>query len=396
DSVYLDDEDERQEYVLSSSGLIWRGTHSRLRPCPWQFGQFEKDVLECVLYVLNHLCQLLPAHRADPIRVVRAISAGVNSPDDSGVLVGNWTGKYEGGRSPSEWRDSIAILQQFYAKKKPVKFGQCWVFSGVVTSACRCLGIPCRPVTNFSSAHDTHNSLTIDYFFGEEGEAIKELNADSVWNFHVWNEVWMKRPDLGEDYQGWQVIDATPQEESDGQFRCGPTSLTSVKRGQIQSPYDAPFVFAEVNADTLFWKYQGERQPMKLLGRKTGGVGLNISTKSVGKMRRDDITYLYKHKEESEEERAVMLLALRRCENAFARYYINQQFEDVMFQLHLRDDIVIGKPFTVSVSAENKSDSEHSISVMLRADTMLYTGSIKEEVKKFEANLIIKPHSSKV
>lgn len=32
----------------------------------------------------------------------------------------------------------------------------------------------------------------------------------------MWNEVWMSRTDLGKDYDGWQVIDATPQETSEG------------------------------------------------------------------------------------------------------------------------------------------------------------------------------------
>ena len=39
---------------------------------------------------------------------------------------------------------------------------------------------------------------------------------DSIWNFHVWNDVWMARPDLPRGYGGWQAIDATPQEASDG------------------------------------------------------------------------------------------------------------------------------------------------------------------------------------
>ena len=43
-----------------------------------------------------------------------------------------------------------------------------------------------------------------------------ELDTDSVWNFHVWNEVWMTRPDLQAGYGGWQAIDATPQETSEG------------------------------------------------------------------------------------------------------------------------------------------------------------------------------------
>ena len=35
-------------------------------------------------------------------------------------------------------------------------------------------------------------------------------------NFHVWNEVYMKRLDLPAGYNGWQAIDATPQETSEG------------------------------------------------------------------------------------------------------------------------------------------------------------------------------------
>lgn len=36
-------------------------------------------------------------------------------------------------------------------------------------------------------------------------------------NFHVWNDCWMKRPDLPSGFDGWQVVDATPQETSSGE-----------------------------------------------------------------------------------------------------------------------------------------------------------------------------------
>lgn len=58
----------------------------------------------------------------------------VNSNDDRGVLLGNWSGNYNSGTSPMDWIGSVAILQQYYKTKKPVCYGQCWVFAGVLTT----------------------------------------------------------------------------------------------------------------------------------------------------------------------------------------------------------------------------------------------------------------------
>lgn len=40
-------------------------------------------------------------------------------------------------------------------------------------------------------------------------------------NFHVWTDAWMKRQDLPQGHDGWQVLDATPQEISEGEFVRG-------------------------------------------------------------------------------------------------------------------------------------------------------------------------------
>ncbi|CAL4188208.1 unnamed protein product [Meganyctiphanes norvegica] len=182
-------------------------------------------------------------------------------------------------------------------------------------------------------------------------------------------------------------------EDSQGQYRCGPASLAAIKMGHIKKPYDIPFVFAEVNADKLFWKYRGPTQPMKLLGKKTEGVGLHVSTKAVGKFQREDITDLYKHGEDSYEERSVMKKALRMCDSSFARYYLNEELEDVEFDFQLLDDIIIGQPFKVCVGIQNKSDKSHDVEVILRADTMLYTGVTKDQVKRHKEELTLKPHA---
>lgn len=67
----------------------------------------------------------------------------------------------------------------------------------------------------------------------------------------MWNDCWMARPDLPLGNGGWQAVDATPQETSQGTFRCGPTALIAVRNGYVYLKHDTPFVFAEV-CETIF------------------------------------------------------------------------------------------------------------------------------------------------
>lgn len=384
DQVYMKSDDWRDECVLEDVGLIWRGTANLLRPCIWKYAQFEENILECSLYLLKHFGKVHGKDAGDPVLTTRALSACVNSVDDDGAVMGNWSEKFSDGTAPTKWMGSMEILQKFYKKKKPVKYGQCWVFSGVLTTLCRAIGIPARTITNYASAHDTHSSLTVDYFLDEEGKVLEDLNSDSIWNFHVWNEAWMSRPDLSSsrDFGGWQALDATPQEESDGMYRCGPASVEAVRRGEIRRPYDVGFLYAEVNADKVYWRYTGPNQPLKLLRKDIFFIGKLISTKTPGKFEREDITSSYKHPERSTEERATMLKALRQSENLFSRYYLNENFNDIYFNFEVKEDIIIGQPFDVSVVMRNRNrDISHKVKVILRLDAVSYTGKFKKAVK---------------
>ena len=59
-----------------------------------------------------------------------------NSNDaDGGVLTGRWTDAYpKDATEPWAWSGSVAILEEFMRTKKAVRYGQCWVFSGLVTT----------------------------------------------------------------------------------------------------------------------------------------------------------------------------------------------------------------------------------------------------------------------
>ena len=87
-------------------------------------------------------------------------------------------------RAPWYWTGSPAILSQWLKTGSPVKYGQCWVFSALVTTVCRSLGIPCRSVTNFASGHDTNANLVLEFYVNADGSRDSRQD-DSMWNFHV-------------------------------------------------------------------------------------------------------------------------------------------------------------------------------------------------------------------
>jgi len=299
DQVYLADEEERNEYVLNERGRLYQGSARYIFDKPWNFGQFEDVCLDAALYLLEK-SELAPSACSNPVFICRTISAMSNTNDeDGGVLTGRWTETYpKESTAPWVWIGSVAILEEFMRTKRAVKFGQCWVFSGIVTTLLRALGVPTRSVTNFESAHDCDASVTIDYHWDEEGKPVADLN-DSVWNFHVWNESWFRRPDIPDGYDGWQAHDSTPQEASEGVMRCGPAPVKAIKDGSVYLPYDAPFVFAEVNGDKVHWNVKKDGS-MELLGKEPKAVGMKISTKAVGSNERNDITAHYKHQDGKE------------------------------------------------------------------------------------------------
>ncbi|KMQ92873.1 hemocyte protein-glutamine gamma-glutamyltransferase [Lasius niger] len=262
DLLFMEDEQLLDEYILNDVGKIWVGPWGSSRGREWVFGQFDACVLPACQLLLER-SGIKAISRGDPVRMVRAISRIVNSNDDKGVITGRWDGEYDDGTAPAAWTGSVPILEQFWETGNEVKYGQCWVFAGVVTTVCRALGIPSRVVSNLVSAHDANASLSVDRYYDLNNEELEydpnnPLGEDSIWNYHVWNDVWMARPDLPKGYGGWQAIDATPQEQSDNFYQCGPASVEAVKEGAVGYNYDVTFMVASVNADLMRWKEDPE------------------------------------------------------------------------------------------------------------------------------------------
>jgi len=270
DAVYLANDTDRNEYVLNQTGRLWQGSKDSNAPISWRYDQFNKKSLELVWKLLK---SLKSADRSSPSTVARFLSKMANSQDDNGVLEGRWSGDYSGGTSPTFWSGSDQIIRQYLSSSSPVKYGQCWVFGGILTTFLRSVGVPCRPLSNFESAHDKDqpSNLTVDRYWDVTGRYDRARSRDSVWNFHVWCDAWIG---------GWAAVDATPQERSGGAYQLGPAPLSAVK-AKSGGAFDVDFVTAEVDADIKNWRSQSDGTD-RLVSTDTVQVGQRITTKAVG------------------------------------------------------------------------------------------------------------------
>ncbi|HEX8875607.1 MAG TPA: transglutaminase domain-containing protein [Phycisphaerales bacterium] len=290
----------RDEYLHLTRGAI----PTNKSPYKWEYAQFSREVLRGTMELLSNASS---ETRTSSAMTARHISAyGNSSSSTRGLLTGDWEKQpadiVAGEVHPTAWSGSVPIFSR-YAESGAVKYGQCWVFAGTLTSACRTLGIPSRPVTNIVSGHDEPPYDFKIPLCWEKYHDVK-LNRDlwqlsgDVWNFHVWVEAWLNG--------GWSAIDSTPQETSDGLYQLGPAPVQAVKARSLNTPFDVPFVVAEVDADV--WVEPGDDVTGPTIPRQpnvpcvvpanpafnTTFVGQGVLTKSKGSNLIEDITIAYK------------------------------------------------------------------------------------------------------
>ena len=226
------------EYLKNNYGYIWTGRVA----IPWNYAIGS----EAVTNSKNRLTQLMSqTERSNQVQYSRALTRLIGSD----VLYGRWDGRYSDGVEPGQWVGSEEILKRWLQSGRSVRYAQCWVFAAILTTMLRASGIPARTVTNYNSHHDrglTDNQRAV---LRQYDNIIQEDEA--TWNFHVWSEAWLARPDLGEPID-WNAVDATPQEPSplapNQPYRAGPADVPYIQSDRSTANYDTYFILAEVNA----------------------------------------------------------------------------------------------------------------------------------------------------
>jgi hypothetical protein len=133
----------------------------------------------------SHICTHTAAPRAPPPPLPHP------HPHPHPRVCVRWSRSYKPFVAPSKWTGSLPIFHA-WLNGGPVKWGQCFTFAATLTTVMRLLGVPCRPVSNYWSAHDTGYDRVIDKFFDADGKKLGHDTHDSIWTFHVWNDV--RRP----------------------------------------------------------------------------------------------------------------------------------------------------------------------------------------------------------
>lgn len=74
----MDDEDLLDEYIMNDQGKIYKGMSVAIKPMSWNYSQFEANILDCSLYLLDK-CSLEHGSRDDPIKIIRTLTSIVST-----------------------------------------------------------------------------------------------------------------------------------------------------------------------------------------------------------------------------------------------------------------------------------------------------------------------------
>jgi hypothetical protein len=293
------DEKEKREWTRGIHGY-WTG---------WLYGLSTAVVADTAMEVIESLKQ----EQRTPENVVRhLVSLSNEANSEKGLLYGMWDPKrFSEGISPTVWRSTHQILaHRFRTNKVPVKFAQCWIFSEVLVSLFRYLGLASRTIfienakidrdcdggVDFMPSISKSDGETLSYrgsildnpwenvidgvdslgsfdnfnipledvipeekplnTFKSDGCEEIDLNeyvssGDGFWNFHVLAEVYLSK--------GWSCVDGCPiqvtssKDAYSGKKVLGPCPISALKSG-LSDGHDFDYFNTTINGAIRYWR----------------------------------------------------------------------------------------------------------------------------------------------
>ncbi|XP_004751276.1 protein 4.2 [Mustela putorius furo] len=396
DAVFLKKESQRREYVLNQNGLIYLGTAECFHAEPWDFGQFESSVINLSLRLLSVDKQV--EEWGNPEHVACILGALLHALKEKSVLPPTKAATAQEGALLSKRRGSVPILRQWVTGQgRPVYDSQAWVFAAVACTVLRCLGIPARVITTFTSAQGTGGRLLVDEYYNEEGLQNGEGQGGRIWIFQTSTECWMTRPALPPGYDGWQILYPCVSNGGGVLGSCDLTPVKAVKEGTLSLTPGVSDLFAAVNASCVVWKCR-EDGALELTNSNTKYVGNNISTKGVGSNRCEDITQNYKYPEGSLQEKEVLEKVqeerMRHEKDSGIHPPSLKTAELLHIFLEVPCSLNLGGEAQYSVKLVNLSDQEKAVQLTSALQAIYYNGILAAELWKRKQSLMLGPKAN--
>jgi len=429
DCVFMDNEEMRDEYLMNDNGKIYMGGFRSVKSRPWVFGQFDDCMLPTACLLLE-MSRLTHSERGNPFKVARAMSSMIQAARNGscrdnkhfdysdGVIEPKYEDEnFRGGMSPHAWTGSVQIIEEFLrGGASPVRYGHCWVMAGLMTSLCRALGLPARPVTAYVTAHDTQDSMTIERYVDRFGDMMERGpgrdQPDSIWAFHTWCDVWMMRSDLPYSYSGWQGTDPS---RSHRDYRdmfsgsCGPASSEAVRRGDIGCNDDTDAFYACLNShvryyyedDNSEWGYAPFRQYRYPVGRfiLTKAIGMYDD---YGERDFEEISDMWRDYSRSDYERFNVFNSCRgfrkdimNCDYYGHSYNWNalppMECGDVTFECMEPSRTFVGETMFCNMKIYNNSNEMRTVQANLSSRACYYNGVMGTYLKRCSGFFTLAP-----
>lgn len=268
---------------------------------PWTLGwKYDYNCSSVSKWIMDIISRIPLKYRNDIEYLTTYITSKIDSINDpvNGLIEGRWKSTFSRGKEPGEWKTSGEIFRERINNKFPVRYGQCWVLSDLLTGIFRFLGIPAKSVRIDNCIIDiyksggidciessnglnvkSHNKINFRHIIDEERyEFIETKNIQEIpsnkgclfslnndiesndkdfygidhhlgkrnhcWNFHVWTEVM-----IGKE---WCIFDPSPLSSIEdfspyisdkrhpmmiGKKFLGPIPIKYIKEGNIPSNY---------------------------------------------------------------------------------------------------------------------------------------------------------------
>lgn len=203
----------------------------------------------------------------------------------------------------------------------------------------------------------------------------------------------MRRDDLSQGYDGWQVLDATSQDRHSGRYRIGPASVLAIRNGRSGKmwPHDVEFVMSQVNADISYYRVTSNfatasNQSISLAKVCRGEVGTSLVTSSYAEENHClplEVTANYReHPISTEPDTGAQRLPL-------------PPTRDCCFDLKLSSDVKFGEDINITIRVTNNGAMLRTVDGRVVGTVIYYTGQPVRTFMSMDFSGLVSPGQSK-